>query len=470
MRIARPVGLSQDGRSLIVATPSGEELAVAVDERLHAVLRGDQPRLGQLEIEMENALGPRDIQSRIRSGQSLEEVGRVAGIPLDRVERFAAPVLAEREHVALLAMSSSVRRRGETSGHRLLRLAVTERLVQRNVDIDSVDWDAWRREDGRWTVTAAYASGDANRRATFVFDLAARFSVADDDEARWVLGEQTPVRGPQPGRRRPAPGETDSDTDTDTEPTLDLNDELALVRVIQDQPLPPQDAPSGPPPGALRGLYPVPDQVENDEETDQPDDAEDRRDSPLDTLASMMDDAEDEVPSSYGRLSDASAVPDTDNSGWEPAIVVNYPVEPSPEDGADGDIPAEGPADGSVAYRSVAGDARSLPSDRARLNAEEPDPRAPATLHGTDLPGPPERIVDGEDRAEEAEELAAEAGSGIPEAVAQPDATDDPEADADADATELAPDAKAARAPAKRKRAAVPSWDEIMFGGPPRSR
>ena len=113
MRIARLVGLSQDGKSLIVATESGEELAVAVDERLRAALRGDRPRLGQLEIEMESSLSPRDIQARIRAGSTLEDVAKVAGLPLDRVERFAAPVLAEREHMARLAMTSSVRRRGD---------------------------------------------------------------------------------------------------------------------------------------------------------------------------------------------------------------------------------------------------------------------------------------------------------------------------------------------------------------------
>ena len=94
------MGLSPDGKSLIVATETGEELTIAADERLRAAVRGDRPRLGQLEIEMKSALSPRDIQTRIRAGESLEDVGRIAGIPLDRVERFAAPVLAEREHIA----------------------------------------------------------------------------------------------------------------------------------------------------------------------------------------------------------------------------------------------------------------------------------------------------------------------------------------------------------------------------------
>ena len=115
---------------------------------------------------MKTALSPRDIQTRIRAGESLEDVGRMAGIPLDRVERFAAPVLAEREHIAAVAMSASVRRRGETSGHRSLRITVTERLVSRGVDIDTIAWDSYRLDDGRWAVTADYRSGEADRHAT----------------------------------------------------------------------------------------------------------------------------------------------------------------------------------------------------------------------------------------------------------------------------------------------------------------
>ena len=159
MRTARLVGLSLDGRSLIVTTDDGEELQIAADDRLRAAIRGDRPRLGQLEIEMKTSLSPRDIQTRIRAGESLEDVTRLAGIPLDRVERFAAPVLAEREHIAAVAMSASVRRRGETSGHRSLRITVTERLVTRGWTSTRCAWDSYRLDDGRWAVTADYTSG-----------------------------------------------------------------------------------------------------------------------------------------------------------------------------------------------------------------------------------------------------------------------------------------------------------------------
>ena len=288
MRSAELVGLTPNGKFIIVATDSGEELAIAADDRLRAALRGDRPRLGMLEIEMESALTPREIQARIRAGEDVAEVARVSGMSLDRVERFAAPVLAERDHIARQAMGSTVRRRGESSAHRNLRPVVDERLQGRGIDTATMRWDSFRHSDGRWVVTATYSSGEAERQAQFSYDPPGRFSVAGNDEAHWILGDSSNSKGPQPGRRRAAPGASEDDT----EPTLDLSDELALVRVVQD--------------------------------------------------ASEEDGAGEEVETAVG--SGRPAVEETIpipslrvvESGWEPPIVVNYPLEPGPaEDASD---------------------------------------------------------------------------------------------------------------------------------------
>ena len=383
MRTARLVGLSLDGKSLIVATEDGEELQIAADDRLRAAIRGDRPRLGQLEIEMNTSLSPRDIQTRIRAGESLEDVTRLAGIPLDRVERFAAPVLAEREHIAAAAMSASVRRRGETSGHRSLRITVTERLVNRGVDIDTVSWDSYRLDDGRWAVTADYTSGTESRHASFTYDPRSRFSVAANDEARRLLGEQP--TGAQPVRR-PADA---APAGEDAEPTVDLSDELALVRATRE-----------PAAGQLRR-----------DEADEPTVVVPRLLRPVADLPPQLggDGYSEDSVRVYSGLSDATAVPETGPAGgWEPALVVDYPVEPSqlvdPEPPAEEDPPV----------------APELPAEVAATDEQALEAEAPP------LPG-----------TEPAEEP-----------------------------TELDEDRRSSR----RKRATVPSWDEIMFGGPKRSR
>ena len=421
MRSARLVGLSPDGKSLIVVTESGEDLIIEADERLRAAVRGDRPRLGQLEIEMQTSLTPRDIQARIRAGDSLEDVAGVAGLPLDRVERFAAPVLAEREHVASMAMSSSVRRRGEPSGHRSLRITVTERLLGRGVDIDAITWDSYRLDDGRWAVTADYRAGEASRHAAFFYDLRGRFSVAGNDEARWLLGDQQPsVTGLHSGRPRPA----ESGESGDNEPTLDLSERLAATRrthpVAQQRPVADEPADDEEPTVAVsRTLHPVIDVPV----TSEADDTEANQ-SPIGTLYEMLggDGYSEDSPRVYAGLSDATAVPEIETStdgGWEPAIVINYPVEPSMHEDAALDVP----------------EAVQSPPRRSQ-------PTAKQELPGTDEPGPPDPTVNLADRTDEAHEFEIES-------LAHPDTQPPPKS-------------------MKRKRASVPSWDEIMFGGPKR--
>jgi hypothetical protein len=227
MRKARPLGLTGDGASLLVVTDDGEQIAVPADERLTAALRGDRARLGQLEIDMESQLRPREIQARVRAGEAVESVAQAAGVPIERIEPFAAPVLAERAHVVGMAVAGTVRRRGEAASVRGLKSTVATRLLQRGLDVDDVDWDAWKRPDGHWVVQAAYESGSRHHIATFLFDLNGRFSVAEDDEARWLIEESTAAHGPQPGRRRTI--------NQDDEPTIDLDDEMALVRATLEE-------------------------------------------------------------------------------------------------------------------------------------------------------------------------------------------------------------------------------------------
>ena len=189
----RLTGVSEDGRKLLLVSDAGVEFTVDVDDRLRAALRGDQARLAQLEMQMDSTLRPRDIQARIRSGETPESVAQVAGTSVDKVMPYAAPVLAERAHVAQRAQRASVRRRptdgAAAAAARTLGDAVGSHLRRRNVDPDTVSWDAWRREDGRWTLTGSFTTGDRVGAGHFSFDSPGNYVVAEDDDAHWLLGE-----------------------------------------------------------------------------------------------------------------------------------------------------------------------------------------------------------------------------------------------------------------------------------------
>jgi hypothetical protein len=193
----RVVAVSNDGTRLVLKAADSTEYTLPIDERLRAAVRGDRPRLGQIEIEVESHLRPRDIQARIRAGATAEEVAQMAGIPVDRVRRFEGPVLAERAFMAERARKTPVRRPGENSGPPLGE-AVQERLLLRGADKDTVQWDSWRRDDGTWEVLLVYRVAGEPHSASWTYDPPRRLVQAVDDEARSLIGESDDLSAPEP--------------------------------------------------------------------------------------------------------------------------------------------------------------------------------------------------------------------------------------------------------------------------------
>jgi len=191
MQDLTPVGLSQDGRQLLLVSSTGEEFAVSVDTRLRAAMRSEKARPGQLEMKMESALRPRDIQARIRAGESPEDVAAAAKTAVESIMVFATPVLAERAHVAQSALRASVRRRSGESSSAGATLGEAAEIFfgSHTLHDEDVEWDAWRQPDGRWALVATYTLDGRERAAEFSHDLPGRYVVAENDEARILTGE-----------------------------------------------------------------------------------------------------------------------------------------------------------------------------------------------------------------------------------------------------------------------------------------
>ena len=220
MQDLTPVGLDADGTRLVLVSASGEEFTVPVDTRLREAMRGGNARLGQLETKMDSALRPRDIQARIRAGETPEDVAAAAKTTVDAIMPFAGPVIAERQHVAQSALKGSLRRRtGETTtAARTLGEAAELYFSEHSLHDEDVEWDAWRRPDGRWALVATYAVAGKPRTAEFTHDQPGRYVVADNDDAKLLTGElrapdepgaaprvaeASPELGAQPGRAPP---------------------------------------------------------------------------------------------------------------------------------------------------------------------------------------------------------------------------------------------------------------------------
>lgn len=185
MRELSFLGLSDDAASLLLSGNDGERYSVALDERLSSAVRKDRSRLGQLDLAAQG-LSPRDIQALIRAGHSAETVADNYGVSLDRVRRFEGPMIAERQFVASQAQATEIRR--DEGAHTLGEVAAA-RLRTRGIDPSRLNWDAWRREDGRWTLVVTWPEGGADGQATWTYDTVGRSLHSVDDDAAWLLEE-----------------------------------------------------------------------------------------------------------------------------------------------------------------------------------------------------------------------------------------------------------------------------------------
>src|ERR1700761_5247751 len=75
MQELRFVAVSEDGSYAVLAVPgrSGRYI-LPIDERLSTGAQGQTSRLAQYEIEVESPLRPKEIQARIRAGETAEEI------------------------------------------------------------------------------------------------------------------------------------------------------------------------------------------------------------------------------------------------------------------------------------------------------------------------------------------------------------------------------------------------------------
>jgi hypothetical protein len=167
------VGFTTDHDGLIFSARKSAKsggFVVVVDERLleriqeAVALRNgttrDRPRkAGQPRLTFEipkpprpqSSLTPREMQSRLRAGHTVDEVAAEAGVDEEWVARFAAPVLAEQTQVVERAgrMVFTKPRLGDSSLS--LRDSVARNLVDKGIVLpeDKFDqaWSAYQQRD-----------------------------------------------------------------------------------------------------------------------------------------------------------------------------------------------------------------------------------------------------------------------------------------------------------------------------------
>lgn len=164
MQELKVIGIEEG--ALLVASDEGARYRVAVDDTLQSRLRQSSPDLGA-----NRKLSPREIQSHIRAGMSAQDVSAITGAPLDYVQRFEGPVLAEREYVIESALNVPVHTAMEIdplSGGATFGGVLRRRLVDAGALNER--WASWKEEGGSWIVKLTFVAEQVEHDARWGFD------------------------------------------------------------------------------------------------------------------------------------------------------------------------------------------------------------------------------------------------------------------------------------------------------------
>ena len=208
MRQLRYLTPGDDGQHVVVETADGtEQFVLFVTAAMREAVRSVAAELPMLHAapvsEPEAGLSPREIQMRVRAGADPADLAEASKMELDRVLRFAGPVLEERIRMAEEARRARARRTTAEGPTVVFGEAVDDRFGAYGVDPFDVRWDSFRRGDGQWVITATWARDEDDHRAEWTFHLRARNVTPMDEVAADLLSDR-PIRFAAPAVDEPA--------------------------------------------------------------------------------------------------------------------------------------------------------------------------------------------------------------------------------------------------------------------------
>lgn len=183
----RLIGRSDDGSELELQSKEGATFTLRISDQLRALV--NQPRLvSVLSEEEESTVTVKDVQARLRSGESIDSIVRTTGWSAEKVEKFSGPILQERAYVIGLALAAQLRKEKHAP---TLTAATISQLAPRGVDMTLVEWNTWRLPDGTWNIILFYPTKNSGTsEANWSFDLGNRSLEALDDDAAWIAGDE----------------------------------------------------------------------------------------------------------------------------------------------------------------------------------------------------------------------------------------------------------------------------------------
>ena len=183
---------SADGEFLEFIDDEGNHYRSKINESIRSAL--SDRKLSAVRDEIAT-FSVKEIQARLRAGESFAEVSRTSGLPVEKIERYASPILQERAWIIEQAEKTSPK---GTSLN--LHDLVIQKLAPRGVNMNQVLWNTWRLDNGSWHLILTYPASEGSRQATWIFDSNMRTLVASDESAKWICGEEPIKQTSKPDR------------------------------------------------------------------------------------------------------------------------------------------------------------------------------------------------------------------------------------------------------------------------------
>jgi uncharacterized protein YqeY len=189
MRELRLVGV-EDGAVTLEAL-DGEKLKLPIDEQVRAAVRN-----AAINATSSLALSPREIQDRIRSGETIADIVASSGVNEDFVTKFAQPVMDELAHVIASALAIRI----TITGDRFNDPTQVEfgDLIQERLAANSaqdITWSSRRIAGGTWQLECNYTIANHRAQSVWLYEPR-RFHLAPENEAAIALSNADSIDGP----------------------------------------------------------------------------------------------------------------------------------------------------------------------------------------------------------------------------------------------------------------------------------
>jgi hypothetical protein len=217
------VGITPDHRGLVLsdhARAKHGDMVLEIDDRLVEAINkahrlrtqdeGQRLDSAALPSRRETANGegaparltPREIQQRLRAGESVTALARSSGTDEAWIRRFAAPVLAEQAKIVERARSLTFAKRGVGESGAALGPAVAANVIDRGGPVTlpelEAGWGAYQHPEGGWHVTFTFPLRGRRQTAEWELDLASGGLTARNKLASELAWRESGRKLPQP--------------------------------------------------------------------------------------------------------------------------------------------------------------------------------------------------------------------------------------------------------------------------------